>query len=92
MQISGGSPHRYYRCVSNRKRGVCTNRLSVRETLTRQRVLEAIGSAIASPEAVSHIRHRLASESALSHGTSQQTSRRVGRASNGSRNAFAGSL
>lgn len=41
MQISGGSPHRYYRCVSNRKRGVCPNRLSVRETLTRQRILEA---------------------------------------------------
>jgi site-specific DNA recombinase len=60
MQICGGSPHRYYRCVSNRKRGVCTNRLSVRETLTRQRVLEAISSAIASPEAVAHIRHRLA--------------------------------
>ncbi len=30
MQISGGSPHRYYRCVSNRKRGDCSNRLSVR--------------------------------------------------------------
>lgn len=59
MQISGGSPHRYYRCVSNRKRGVCTNRLSVRETLARQRVLEAISSAIASPAAIAHIRHRL---------------------------------
>jgi site-specific DNA recombinase len=60
MQISGGSPYPYYRCVSNRKRGVCTNRLSVRETLTRQRVLEAISAAIASPDAAAHIRHRLA--------------------------------
>jgi site-specific DNA recombinase len=60
MQISGGSPHRYYRCVSNRKRGVCSNRLSVRETLTRQRILEAISSAVASPDAADHIRHRLA--------------------------------
>jgi site-specific DNA recombinase len=60
MQISGGSPYRYYRCVSNRKRGVCTNRLSVRETLTRQRILEAISSAVASPDAADHIRHRLA--------------------------------
>jgi site-specific DNA recombinase len=60
MQISGGSPYRYYRCVSNRKRGVCANRLSVRETLTRQRILEAISSAVASPDAADHIRHRLA--------------------------------
>jgi len=60
MQISGGSPYRYYRCVSNRKRGVCTNRLSVRETLTKQRLLEAISGAIASPEAVAYVRRRLA--------------------------------
>lgn len=60
MQISGGSPHRYYRCVSNRKRGVCVNRLSVRETLTKQRLLSALGEAIASPEAIAHVRHRLA--------------------------------
>jgi hypothetical protein len=32
----------------------------VRETLTRQRVLETIGAAIASPAAVAHIRRRLA--------------------------------
>ena len=60
MQISGGSPHRYYRCVSNRKRGVCANRLSVRESLTRERVLGAIASAVASPAAAAHVRHRLA--------------------------------
>ena len=46
--------------MSNRKRGVCTNRLSVRETLTKQRVLEAIGGAIASPEAIDYVRRRLA--------------------------------
>ena len=71
MQISGGSPHRYYRCVSNRKRGVCPNRLSVRETLTRQRVLEAISSAIASTEAVAHIRRRLAERLAINDLRSQ---------------------
>lgn len=42
MQITGGSSQRYYRCVSNRKRGTCSNRLSVRERLTRQRILRAV--------------------------------------------------
>lgn len=51
MQISSGSNHSYYRCVANRKRGTCSNRLSVREALTRRRVLEAIEGAIASPAA-----------------------------------------
>ena len=60
MQVSGGHPHRYYRCVSNRKRGVCTNRLSVREPLARERVLQAITSAISSPVVIAHIRKRLA--------------------------------
>jgi hypothetical protein len=60
MQISGGSPHRYYRCVANRKRGVCANRLSVRETLTRERILGAISHAIATLESAAYVRHRLA--------------------------------
>ena len=60
MQINGGSQDRYYRCTSNRKRGTCENRLSVRESLAKKRVLDAMSSALASPEAINHIRHRLA--------------------------------
>jgi hypothetical protein len=60
MQIMGGSSERYYRCVANRKRGTCANRLSVREGLTRARVLEAIGQALASPKAIAYVRQRLA--------------------------------
>ena len=80
MQISGGSPHRYYRCVSNRKRGVCSNRLSVRESMTRQRLLEAVGSAIASPDAVAHIRRRLAEGmGSLSRGIAAELAERTAR-------------
>lgn len=60
MQISSGSNHSYYRCVANRKRGTCSNRLSVREGLTRQRVLDAIQGAVASPAAAAHVRRRIA--------------------------------
>ncbi|HEY6725108.1 MAG TPA: recombinase family protein [Polyangiaceae bacterium] len=60
MQISSGSNHSYYRCVANRKRGTCSNRLSVREALSRQRVLDAIKGAIASPAAAAHVRRRIA--------------------------------
>jgi len=60
MQINGGSPHRYYRCTANRKRGTCTNRLSVREDLTKRRVLEAVGDVLSSPDSVAYIRRRLA--------------------------------
>ncbi len=60
MQIMGGSSERYYRCVANRKRGTCSNRLSVREGLTRARVLAAISEALATPKAIAYVRQRLA--------------------------------
>jgi len=80
MQISGGSPHRYYRCVSNRKRGVCGNRLSVRESLARERILEAIHRAVASPDAAAYVRHRLAERmGALSRESGAELTERSGR-------------
>jgi len=60
MQVSSGTNQSYYRCVANRKRGTYANRLSVREGLTHQRVLEAIEGAIASPAAAAHVRRRIA--------------------------------
>jgi Recombinase zinc beta ribbon domain len=80
MQISGGSPHRYCRCVSNRKRGVCGNRLSVRESLARERILEAIHCAVASPDAAAYVRHRLAERmGALSRESGADLTERSGR-------------
>jgi hypothetical protein len=60
MQITGGSTQRYYRCVANRKRGTCTNRLSVREGLTRTRVFAAVSEALATPKGIAYVRQRLA--------------------------------
>lgn len=80
MQISGGSPYRYYRCVSNRKRGVCGNRLSVRESLARERILEAIHRAVASPDAAAYVRHRLAERmGALARESRAELTERSGR-------------
>jgi site-specific DNA recombinase len=60
MQITGGSSERYYRCVANRKRGTCSNRLSVRERLTRERVVAAIRQALETPKAIAYVRQRFA--------------------------------
>lgn len=60
MQVMGGSADRYYRCVANRKRGTCSNRLSVREGITRTRILAAVSEALATPKAIAYVRQRLA--------------------------------
>jgi hypothetical protein len=80
MQISGGSSHRYYRCVANRKRGACANRLSVREDLTRSRVLDAVGRALATPEAAAYVRHRIAERAgALARNAGRELAERTAR-------------
>ena len=80
MQISGGSPHRYYRCVLNRRRGTCANSLSVRETLARTRILEAISQAIATPKAAEYVRRRLAEQAgALSRDAGRELEDRTAR-------------
>jgi site-specific DNA recombinase len=60
MQITGGSSERYYRCVANRKRGTCSNRLSVRARLARERILEALRQALETPKAIAYVRQRFA--------------------------------
>jgi site-specific DNA recombinase len=80
MQIMGGSAQRYYRCVANRKRGTCSNRLSVREPLTRARILEAVGEALATPKAIAYVRQRLAERAgALSRDAGREIGERAAR-------------
>ncbi|HET7544595.1 MAG TPA: recombinase family protein [Polyangiaceae bacterium] len=60
LEISSGSSDRYYRCSASRKRGTCENRLSVRESLTRTRVIEAVRETLAGPKVAADVRKRLA--------------------------------
>lgn len=60
MVVSGGSSADYYRCGDNKKRGTCANALSVREDLARARILGAIHAQLFTPEAVDHLRRRIA--------------------------------
>jgi hypothetical protein len=80
MQIMGGRGERYYRCVANRKRGTCSNRLSVREGLTRTRVLTAVSEALATPNAIAYVRQRLAERAgALSRDAGRDVTERSAR-------------
>ncbi|HKO47442.1 MAG TPA: recombinase family protein [Polyangiaceae bacterium] len=60
LEISSGSSDRYYRCSASRKRGTCENRLSVRESLTRTRVIEGVRETLAGPKVAADVRKRLA--------------------------------
>ena len=69
-----------YRCVANRKRGTCSNRLSVREGLTRTRVLTAVSEALATPNAIAYVRQRLAERAgALSRDAGRDVTERSAR-------------
>lgn len=61
MEIAGGSPGRErYRCSRNRKRGTCSNALSVREANARASVLTGLRRALTSPATLEHVRTYLA--------------------------------
>jgi len=60
LEISSGSSDRYYRCSASRKRGTCENRLSVRESLTRTRLVEAVRQTLFGPRVQADVRKRLA--------------------------------
>jgi site-specific DNA recombinase len=60
MIINGGGATRYYRCVDYARRGTCTNGLGVKESIARQRILEAIRERLMSPEGITRARKRLA--------------------------------
>jgi site-specific DNA recombinase len=61
MEISGGGGGQaYYRCAANRKRGTCDNRLSVRESLAREKVVNGIRALLTTRGNIDHVRQRLA--------------------------------
>ncbi len=60
MVVSGGSSASYYRCGDNKKRGTCTNALSVREDVARKCIYAAIHAQLFSPSAVDHLRRKIA--------------------------------
>ncbi len=60
MQIAANSTAHYYRCSANKKRGTCSNRLTVKEHIARECILQAIGDALWNPAALVHIRERVA--------------------------------
>ena len=60
MVISGGSSASYYKCGDNKKRGTCSNALSVREDIARKRILHAIRGQLFTPAAVVYLRRRIA--------------------------------
>jgi Arc/MetJ-type ribon-helix-helix transcriptional regulator len=62
MVITGGSSARYYRCGDTKKRGTCSNKLSVKEEIARTCIFNAIRSHFSSVEAVDFVRHEIADE------------------------------
>ncbi|MFO0617263.1 MAG: recombinase family protein [Polyangiaceae bacterium] len=82
MTIAGGSSASYYRCSDNKKRGtaVCANARTVREDETRTRILEAVEQSLATPEALTHLRKRIAERlGELSRTTSRELEERRAR-------------
>lgn len=62
MVISGGSSAAYYKCVDFKKRGTCSNSLSVREDIARRRIFDALVERLNRPKAIDHLRKRLAQQ------------------------------
>ncbi len=62
MSISAGSSAAYYRCQTNRTKGTCESRISVREEVVRKRILDAIRERLMSPDGIAHVRKRIAEE------------------------------
>ena len=62
MSINAGSSAVYYRCQKNKTKGTCNNSLSVREDITRLKVLGAIQDYMLSGDGAAKIRERLNNE------------------------------
>jgi site-specific DNA recombinase len=62
MSISSGTSASYYRCQTNRKKGTCSNRISVREDVARPRILAAIQAHMLNPAGLAHLRRRIVEE------------------------------
>ncbi|MBO6936763.1 MAG: recombinase family protein [Deltaproteobacteria bacterium] len=65
LTVHGGSKgRRYYRCDARAKRGTCDVKISIRESLVRERVLAGIADTLRCPEVVQLVRKRLVAERA----------------------------
>jgi len=60
MTISAGTSAAYYRCSDQWKRGTCSNKLSLREDVARRRILGALADRFRTPNALTHIRKKIA--------------------------------
>ena len=61
MTICGGSAdRRYYYCDDNRKRGTCSNALSVRESIARESIVRGLRETLCSTSAIAYARKRIA--------------------------------
>lgn len=60
MIIGGGSTEPYYRCEGHAKRGVCTNTLSVRESVVRTNILDELRRRLFSDNGIAYARKQLA--------------------------------
>ncbi len=80
MTIHAGTSARYYRCSDEKKRGTCANKLSLREDVAKQRLLDALHARYAAPSAVSYLRKKIAEHlGALGRQTNTEVTERVGR-------------
>ena len=60
MTIHAGTSARYYRCSDQKKRGICTNPLALREDVARRRIFGALHDRFRTPAAVNYMRKRIA--------------------------------
>ncbi len=62
MTMMGGVKYRYYRCQTNKTKGTCPNKRTIREDFARPQILGAIRERLLSPDGVAHTRRRIAEE------------------------------
>jgi site-specific DNA recombinase len=62
MEIMRGTSMGYYRCANGRKRGTCSNVLSVREDVAKDAIIGALSDRLWNPETLIHIRETAAHE------------------------------
>jgi DNA invertase Pin-like site-specific DNA recombinase len=62
MTIHGGSSASYYRCSDQKKRGTCSNAVSLREDVMREALMGALRNRYGKPSAVMYLRKKIAEQ------------------------------
>jgi hypothetical protein len=60
MTMHGGTSANYYRCSDQKKRGTCSNKLSLREDVAKRCLMGALRDRYAKPSAVAYLRKKMA--------------------------------